>query len=104
MRKVAFAINSTIDGYADHTAVVADDELHDFYTGLLKKAGTILFGRKTYQLMESFWLNAKDDPRSTKSMIRYADAVNPINKILFSRSLKTVTWQNSDICNTDVID
>ena len=31
MRKVVFAINSAIDGYADHTAVIADEELHNFF-------------------------------------------------------------------------
>ena len=33
-RKLIWAINITIDGFADHTAVIADDELHDFYTDL----------------------------------------------------------------------
>ncbi len=32
MRRVTFSINITIDGFADHTAVIADDQLHDFYT------------------------------------------------------------------------
>lgn len=54
MRKVIFSINITINGTADHNEVIADDELHDFYTNLLKSVDIILFGRKTYQLMESF--------------------------------------------------
>jgi len=31
MRKIIFSINVTIDGYADHTAGIADDELHEFF-------------------------------------------------------------------------
>ena len=51
MRKVVFAINSTADGYCSHTDGIADDELHDFFAGLLRNAGILLFGRTTYQLM-----------------------------------------------------
>ncbi|MGE5805473.1 MAG: hypothetical protein ACM34O_09835 [Ignavibacteria bacterium] len=72
MKKLIFAINITIDGFADHTAVIADDELHDFYTNILNDADTLLFGRKTYQLMESYWPQAQNDPQATKSMIEFA--------------------------------
>ena len=54
MRRVIAAINMTVDGFCDHTAGIADDELHVHYSDLLKIAGVVLYGRKTYQLME-FW-------------------------------------------------
>ena len=102
MRKVIFAINNTIDGFADHTTVIADDELHDFFTDLLNDIDVILMGRKTYQLMESFWPKAYEDPRSTKSMIKFADKYNPVNKIVFSNTLKEVKWENSKLANKDL--
>lgn len=55
MRKLTFSINTTIDGFADHTAVIADDDLHDFYSDQLDDTEIILFGRKTYELMAGFW-------------------------------------------------
>ena len=85
MRKLIWAINVTIDGFADHTAVVADDELHDFYTDLLSNIDIELFGRKTYQLMESYWPVAPEDPPATKSMIRFANTINGISKSSFQR-------------------
>lgn len=54
MTKIIAALNLTIDGFIDHTAGVADEEVHDHYTGLLNNAGTILYGRKTYELMQ-YW-------------------------------------------------
>ena len=55
MRKLIFSINVSIDGFADHTvAVAADDELHDFFTNQLDNIDTVIFGRKTYQLFESY--------------------------------------------------
>ena len=99
MRKVIFAINNTIDGNADHTKGIADDELHNFYTDLLNDVDVILMGRKTYQLMESFWPEASKDTRSTKSMIRFANIFNSMSKIIFSNTLKEVKWQNSQLAN-----
>ncbi len=103
-RKVIFAINLTIDGIADHTTVIADDELHDFHTDLLDSVDAILFGRKTYQLLADFWPVAYDDPRITASMIRFADKINPINKIVFSGTLEKVTWNNTRLIKTDMLE
>lgn len=55
MRKLIAAINMTIDGICDHTAGIADDELHQHYSDLLRNAGALIYGRITYQLMESYW-------------------------------------------------
>jgi dihydrofolate reductase len=54
MRKIIFAINNTINGFADHTVMIADAELHDFFSDLLDEVDVVLYGRKTYQLMESY--------------------------------------------------
>lgn len=99
MRKIIFSINNTLDGCADHTKVIADDELHEFYTDLLSDVDVILMGRKTYLLMEGFWPIVYEDRRSTKSMIGFANIFNPMHKIVFSNTLKEVNWQNSQLEN-----
>jgi dihydrofolate reductase len=53
MRKIIASINVTLDGFCDHTAMIADEELHQNVNELLRNADTLLFGRVTYQLMES---------------------------------------------------
>jgi dihydrofolate reductase len=55
MRKVIFAINITADGGCDHRDGIADQELHSFFTELLRGAGVMVYGRVTYQLMVPFW-------------------------------------------------
>ncbi|MFB9862673.1 hypothetical protein [Rufibacter immobilis] len=52
MRKLIAAINMTLDGVFDHTAVDPDAKIHQHYADLLKDADTILSGRVTYHLME----------------------------------------------------
>ena len=54
MRKVIAGINVTFDGFCDHTAGIANPEVHQHYTDALNNAGVILYGRTTYQLMEDF--------------------------------------------------
>ncbi|HUI31965.1 MAG TPA: hypothetical protein VLX91_17275 [Candidatus Acidoferrales bacterium] len=48
MRKLILAINVSLDGFGDHTVAVADDELHEFYSGLLDTSDLAVFGRVTY--------------------------------------------------------
>jgi hypothetical protein len=47
MRKLIAAFNMTLDGFCNHTAMIADDEIHQHYNELLSSAGTLLYGRTT---------------------------------------------------------
>ena len=104
MRNVIFAINVTVDGFADHTAVIADDELHEFYADFLDTVDIVLLGRKTYELMASFWPHAGEDPRSTKSIMKFADKYNSIRKMVFSKTLNEVNWNNAVLNKGNMVD
>jgi dihydrofolate reductase len=102
MRKVIAAINMTLDGFCDHTAGIADDELHKHYNELLSNADTLLFGRITYQLMESYWPSVVKNPTGNKPMDVFAVLIDNISKIVFSRTLKNVDpiafgWKNTEL-------
>jgi dihydrofolate reductase len=95
MRKVIAAINMTLDGFCDHTLMIADDEIHEHYNELLRKSGTILYGRITYQLMESHWPTIVNNPTGNKPTDEFAVAIDNISKIVFSHKLKQVEWKNA---------
>ena len=97
MRKVIAAINMTLDGFCDHTAGIADDELHQHYNELLSQSGTILYGRITYQLMESYWPTLVVNPTGNKPMDEFAMIIQNIPKIVFSHTLTNVVWENSKL-------
>jgi dihydrofolate reductase len=99
MRKLIAAINMTLDGFCDHTAGIANEETHQHYTGLLRSAGTLLYGRTTYQLMENFWPSLVKNPSGDKSMDDFAVAIDNVPKIVFSRTLKQVDWRNTELKN-----
>ena len=94
MRKLIAAINMTLDGFCDHTAMIADDELHQHYNEILRNADTLLYGRITYQLMESYWPSVVKNPTGNKPIDEFAVLIDNISKIVFSRTLKNVAWKN----------
>ena len=55
MGLLTFSINVTLDGCVDHQEGIADDETHAFFTRLMDEAGAMLWGRVTYEMMESYW-------------------------------------------------
>lgn len=98
MRKIIAAINTTLDGICDHTAGIPDKEVHQHYTNLLGSADVILYGRITYQLME-FWRTILEEPSDEKSMNEFANAINNIQKIVFSSTLKEVDWDSAKLAD-----
>jgi dihydrofolate reductase len=90
-------INTTPDGFADSQYVIVDAEYYDFTHGLLSDTKTIAFGRKTFELFQDRWparLENKDTPEWQATMAR---ALNDNQKVVFSSTLKTTTWNNSTI-------
>jgi dihydrofolate reductase len=97
MRKLIAAINMTLDGFCDHTAMIADEEIHQHYNELLSNAGTLIYGRITYQLMESYWPSVVKNPTGNKPRDEFAVLIDNISKIVFSRTLKNVDWKNTKL-------
>ena len=97
MRKLIAAINMTLDGFCNHTAMIADEEIHQHYNELLSNADTLLYGRITYQLMESYWPSVVKNPTGNKPMDEFAVLIDNISKIVFSRTLQHVDWKNTKL-------
>jgi dihydrofolate reductase len=87
MRNVIFAINITSDGCCDHTKMIADEEIHEYFSHLMRDVDLLVFGRKTYQLMVPFWPDVAKNHSETKAMNEFADTFDSINKVVFSQSL-----------------
>jgi dihydrofolate reductase len=97
MRKIIAAMNMTLDGFCDHTATIADDEMHEHYNELLRSADTLIYGRTTYQLMESYWPAVVREPTGDKATDAFAVLIDDMEKIVYSRTLKSVNWKNSTL-------
>jgi dihydrofolate reductase len=104
MRKLIFAINTTIDGCVDHTPQLVDTEKMEYFTQLTRGAGLQIYGRKTYELMVPYWPDVAKDPSSSKSDLDYAKAFEALNKVVFSRTLKSAEDKNTRIVAFDLRD
>jgi len=103
MRNVIFAINITLDGCCDHTKMIADEEIHEYFTQLMRDVNLLVFGRKTYQLMVPFWPDVARSQSQTKAMNEFARAFDSKDKIVFSQSLDSAEG-NTKIARTNLRD
>ncbi len=102
MRNVVFAINITVDGCCGHESVIADDELHEHYTGLLQESDLEIFGRNTYQLMYPFWHEVARDQSESTVTNEFARAFDSIPKIVFSTTLERAEWNNTTLLRSNL--
>lgn len=94
MKRVIAAMNITADGFCDHTAGIADGDLHKHYSELLQKSGVILYGKTTYQLMQ-YWQTVLKNPTGEKSTDEFAAVMDKTPKIVFSHTLKNTGWDSA---------
>jgi len=101
MRKLVAAINMTLDGFCDHTAIIPDEEIHQHYADLLSNGDAVLYGRITYQLMQ-FWQTLIKNPSGEKSMDDFAIAIDKIPKIVFSHTLQNTEWDSAKLSDKPI--
>jgi len=102
MRNTVFATNMTVDGYFGHEDGIADEELHQYYAELLRGASVILFGRKTYQLMFPYWHTVAENQSESRATIEFARTIDSINKVVFSKTLKSVEIKNTTLSSANL--
>jgi dihydrofolate reductase len=103
MRNVIFAINITLDGCCDHTKMTGNEEIHEYFTDLMRDVDLLVFGRKTYQLMVPYWPDIAKSQSETKATNEFAQTFDSINKIVFSQSLDSAEG-NTRIVRTNLRD
>ncbi len=104
MRKLIYAINTTLDGCCDHTKFFPDEATMEYFIQLTRDADTFLYGRKTYQLMVPYWPDVAKDPSGDRNEdYEFAQAFDAVNKIIvFSQSLDSAEEEKTKIVRTDI--
>jgi dihydrofolate reductase len=102
MRRVVFGINITTDGYCSHTDMIPDEQLHEYFTRVLRNASVLLSGRITYQLMVPYWPDVARNQSESAATNEFARVYDSLDKIVFSKTLKDVEGQNTKIVRANV--
>jgi len=107
MREIIVSNLMSLDGFIagpndeiDWFSGIADKEFEEYSVNLISSVDTMLFGRVTYQLMESYWpsaTTATDDQR-------IIDSMNGTRKIVFSRTLNKPDWNNSFLVKENIVE
>ena len=102
MGLLTFALNVTLDGCCDHREMVADDEMLRYWTRVMDAAGAMLFGRRTYELMEDAWPQVARDPKATPSNRDWAKKLEAKPKYVVSTTRRDFPWSNTHHVDGDL--
>jgi len=96
MGLLTFSINVTLDGCVDHQEGITDDETHAFFIRLLDECGAMLWGRVTYEMMESYWPKvARGEAQAPPVLREWAAKLEVKPKYVVSSARKDFPWTNS---------
>lgn len=96
MGLLTFSLNLTLDGCVDHREGIVDDDTHAFFTRLMDEGGAMLWGRVTYEMMESFWpAVARGEMDVPPPMRDWATKLEAKRKYVVSRTRADFPWTNS---------
>lgn len=101
--------NLTLDGYFTgedgdlswaHARGGDDPEWNDFIAGNASGGGTLLLGRKTYEMMKAYW----PTPKAKQEAPAVAAGMNRLQKVVVSRTLDDPGWSNTKVVKGDLAD
>ncbi|HJY30961.1 MAG TPA: dihydrofolate reductase family protein [Pyrinomonadaceae bacterium] len=107
MRKLIVFNNISLDGYfTDANSDMswahenADEEWNNFTSENASGGGVLLFGRKTYDLMVSFW----PTKQAYDMMPQVAEGMNNLPKVVFSRTMDKAEWNNTKLVKGNIVE
>ncbi|MGY4537575.1 dihydrofolate reductase [Mucilaginibacter sp. UYNi724] len=109
MRRLVVSMNITLNGFMagshgelDWHEPYWDDEMAKIITRQLGNADTLLIGRNTYQCMAPYWQAQQSNISAPREIVDFADMMNRYEKVIFSKTLKIVNWQNARLANRPI--
>src|SRR6202007_708013 len=96
-----YSVNITLDGCCDHRAGSADEGLHRHAVENLERADALLFGRITYEMMETAWRPPAGTGARPDWMEPFARTIDAAKKYVVSSTLDRVDW-NAELLRGDL--
>jgi dihydrofolate reductase len=104
MRNIITTTWVTLDGFIagpkgelDWVGELYDDAMGVYENDLVNSADTLLLGRVTYESFAGSWPHVPDNPTASEGEKAYARRLNAMRKVVFSRTLDRVEWNNSTL-------
>lgn len=109
MRKVISFMHLSLDGFVagpkgEMDWIKVEQEIFDFVGNRIQKGDTALYGRKTYQMMESYWPTAADKANATKHDIEHSQWYSQVHKVVLSKTLNEANLLNTTIISDNLVE
>lgn len=109
MRKIISFMHISLDGFVaglngEMNWIKVDQEIFDYVGKRISKGDTSLYGRVTYELMESYWPTAADKPTATKHDIEHSKWYSKVHKVVLSKTMKDKGLNNTTIISDNLSD
>jgi len=107
MRKLILFMHTSLDGFVaglngEMNWIKVDEAIFDFVGTMTDRADTALYGRVTYEMMESYWPTAADKPTATKHDIEHSQWYNKVSKIVLSGTIKATGLLNTRVFGENI--
>lgn len=112
MRKIVSFVHVSLDGFVASTDegmaslgwISITEDLFDYVEQRIGATDTALYGRVTYQMMESYWPTAADQPTATKHDIEHSRWYKRATKIVLSRTMQGKNLPQTRIISSNLAD
>jgi dihydrofolate reductase len=109
MRKLIQLMHVSLDGFVagpngELDWIYFDKEMEDHGKHVSNNVDTTIYGRVTYQMMESFWPTVPSNPDSSQHELEHAEWVEHVSKIVISKSLDKAEWNNTTLIKDNIAD
>ena len=109
MRNLIFFMHTSLDGFVaglkgELDWANIDDELFDFVATMTDTADTALYGRVTYEMMQSYWPKAGEQPNATKHDKEHSAWYNKVSKVVLSKTISEKGLDNTTIISGQLTD
>src|SRR6187455_1251157 len=109
MRKIISFMHISLDGFVagpngEMDWIKVDEEIFDHVGKRISEGDTALYGRVTYQMMESYWPTAADKPTASKHDIEHSKWYSKVHKVVLSKTMKEAGSTNTKIISDKLAD
>src|ERR1700712_1711162 len=109
MRNLIFFMHASLDGFVagfngEMDWINVDDAMFDFVATMTDKADTALYGRVTYEMMQSYWPTAGEQPNASKHDKEHSAWYNTVSKIVLSKTISEKGLDNTVVISDQLAD
>ena len=109
MRRLVFFMHTSLDGFVagpkgELDWININEEIFDFVATMTDKADTALYGRVTYEMMQSYWPTAGQKPNASKHDKEHSEWYSKVSKVVLSKTMSEKGLKNTTVISDKLAD